>query len=248
MKLRQVALVAEQLAPVREQLFGLLGLTSDFADPGVGEFGLHNSVMAIGNTFLEVVAPTGPGTAAGRLLERRGGNGGYMVLLQVDEIEFYRSQTESMGIRKIWEIERAEVKAFHVHPRDIGAAIVSFDQMIPPESWAWAGAGWQDRRATNVAAITAVDIQGEDPAALAATWSSVLNRDCYFSGGKSVIPLDEGLVNVVPVADGRGEGLCAVEFEVSNKSAIQKQAAALGLEINGNEVELCGTRFRFRNW
>ena len=248
MKLRQVALVAERLAPVREQLFGLLGLTSDFADPGVGEFGLHNSVMAIGNTFLEVVAPKGPGTAAGRLLERRGGDGGYMVLLQVDEIEFYAAQTESLGIRKIWEIDRADARAFHVHPRDIGAAIVSFDQMIPPESWAWAGPGWQDRRATNVAGITAVDIQGEDPAVLAATWSSVLNRDCYYSRGKSVITLDEGLVNVVPITDERGEGVCAVEFEVSNKSAIEKQAAVLGLEIKGNEVEICGTCFRFRNW
>ena len=73
MRLRQVAFVAENLMQVREELFQLLGLSEDYADPGVGEFGLENSVMTIGDTFLEVVSPTQTGTTAGRLLERRQG-------------------------------------------------------------------------------------------------------------------------------------------------------------------------------
>ena len=44
MRLRQVAFVAENLMQVREELFQLLGLSEDYADPGVGEFGLENSV------------------------------------------------------------------------------------------------------------------------------------------------------------------------------------------------------------
>ena len=62
MKLKQVALVAGELAPVREQIFDILGLVADYDDPGVGAFGLCNSVMAIGETFLEVVCPKEEGT------------------------------------------------------------------------------------------------------------------------------------------------------------------------------------------
>ena len=86
MRLRQVALVAKELAPTRDVLFRLLGLSEDFADPIVSQFGLRNSVVPIGDTFLEVVSPVEEGTTAGRLLERRSGDGGYMILLQVDDI------------------------------------------------------------------------------------------------------------------------------------------------------------------
>ena len=68
MKLRQVALAAAELEPARSTLFELLGIHKDYADPGVGEFGLINSVMAIGDTFLEIVAPSEANTAAGRLV------------------------------------------------------------------------------------------------------------------------------------------------------------------------------------
>ena len=44
---------------------------------GSAEFGLENTLMPVGRNFLEVVAPIQEGTAAGRYLDRRGGNGGY---------------------------------------------------------------------------------------------------------------------------------------------------------------------------
>ena len=53
---------------------------------GVEKYGLVNALMPIGNSFLEVVAPTREGTAAGRCLERRDGEGGYMVILECDDI------------------------------------------------------------------------------------------------------------------------------------------------------------------
>ena len=56
-RLRQAVLVARDLAPVSERLRSELGLGEPFADPGVGAFGLHNAVYAIGDTFLEVVSP-----------------------------------------------------------------------------------------------------------------------------------------------------------------------------------------------
>lgn len=247
MKLRQVALVAAELTSVRRQIFALLGLRDDFADPGVGDFGLENSVMAIGNTFLEVVAPVKPETTAGRLLERRGGDGGYMVLVQVDDIEEYRAHTEALGIRKVWNIDRDDVKAFHVHPRDIGGAIVSFDQMNPPEKWEWGGPGWQDRRATHVRTISGVDLQAADPEALARRWSQAYKRDMHVDGDQFVIPLDEGTIYIHEATDGRGDGVSGVEFELNDRDAVAAAAEKLGLAWQNDTLEVCGTWFRFRN-
>lgn len=247
MKLRQVALVAAELAPVRTTLFQLLGLESDFADPGVGEFGLHNSVMAIGDTFLEVVSPKIAGTTAGRLLERRDGDGGYMVLAQVDDIEPVRQRTEALKIRKIWDIDRPEVKAFHVHPKDIGGAIVSFDQMIPSEDWLWGGPDWRNQRASNCEAIVACELQSVNHETLANHWARTF--DCPISSGDEGIKMqmDHGTyITFVPALDGRGDGVSGVTFASRNQAAVRAAADKLGLTWQDDSVAVCGTRLTFR--
>ena len=71
-RLRQIALVARDLEEVTGELQKTFGWADPFHDPGVGEFGLENSVFAAGETFIEVVSPVKPGTTAGRYLEKRG--------------------------------------------------------------------------------------------------------------------------------------------------------------------------------
>ncbi len=75
-RLRQAVLAARDLDAVAGELRAELGLGEPYADPGVGYFGLRNAVFALGDTFLEVVSPVEPDTAAGRLLERHGGDCG----------------------------------------------------------------------------------------------------------------------------------------------------------------------------
>ena len=246
MKLRQIALVASNLAETRGQFFQLLGLEDDFLDEGVGFFGLDNSVMPIGQTFLEIVSPNRDDTTAGRLLTRRSGDGGYMVLVQVGEIAPVSLRVDRLGIRKVWETDREEVTAFHVHPKDIGAAIVSFDEMRPPEEWVWAGPGWRNRRASHVEAISGVTIQCKDPESVARRWSEVFAKLVEWEGERFVMCLDEGLVDFVEAADGRGDGLSAVLFDTEDIGTIKAEAEAMSLEWIDDEVELCGTRLQFR--
>ena len=246
MKLKQVALVAGELAPVREQIFDILGLIADYDDPGVGAFGLCNSVMAIGESFLEVVCPKEEGTAASRLLERRGGDGGYMVMALVDSINGVSRRIESLQMRKVWEVDREEVSAFHVHPKDIGAAIVSFDEMRPSNEWLWAGSGWRDRKSSNVGGITAVDVQADDPETIAIKWAAAFGTTFDLEGDVLLMPLDDGHIRFIKAADGRGDGVAAVEFSVTDRSAIITAAEKHKLSWSGNEIMVCGTRFRFR--
>ncbi len=246
MKLRQVALAAAQLEPTRSNLLALLGATADYADPGVGEFGLVNSVMAIGDTFLEIVAPDQANTAAGRLLERRGETCGYMALMQVESYVDFNSHLEKSQVRKIWEVQRSEVSACHVHPKDIGAAIVSFDEMRPPESWLWAGPGWEGQRAQHAKRIIGCEVQAQNPKGLAQHWGDVMQISPVDLGENSRLSFHDG--TYIDFVAGSGyEGICAITFEVDEPKAMYERAKALGLSVTAKDdrVVIGGLRLTF---
>ena len=186
MRLRQIALVARELDPVVEDLCAVLGLEVCFRDPGVAEFGLHNALMPIGTCFLEVVSPMRPDTTAGRLLGKRGGDGGYMVIAQTDDLPRDRRRLAALGVRIVWQIELPDAQTIHLHPRDIGAAILSLDQMPEPESWRWGGPSWRSHMKTDVTkALVGAELQSPQPGALAARWGQVFGREPTPGRGRS---------------------------------------------------------------
>jgi hypothetical protein len=249
MRLRQVALIAEKLEPALADLCAVLGIEVGFRDPGVGEFGLHNAVMPIGDTFLEVVSPLGADTAGGRYLRRHGGDWGYMVLLQCDDLDADRARVERLGVRVVWKMDLPDIRGTHLHPRDIGGAILSLDAAVPPQSWRWAGPDWQAKVRTDIVReISAVDMQAADPAVVARRWAEVLAHPCSeVRPGRFEIALDRGVLGFVPDEDGRGEGVCAFSVRVCNRQALEAAARARGVDIHGDEVRLCGTRVRLES-
>src|SRR5258708_14995357 len=154
MRLRQIALVAKDLAAARADISAVLGIDYAFDDPGVGKYGLHNAVFPIGDTFLEVVSPKEPGTTAGRLLQKRGGDGGYMVILQVDDLEQARARVRDASARIADAMDRDGAAFTHIHPKDIGGGILFLDRIFPAERWAWGGPDRQSRLWSATAAHT----------------------------------------------------------------------------------------------
>ncbi|MDQ3739822.1 MAG: VOC family protein, partial [Actinomycetota bacterium] len=144
LRLRQAVLAARDLDAAVERLRDALPLGEPFADPGVGHFGLRNAVMALGDTFVEVVSPVREDTAAGRHLDRRG-DGGYMVMFQLDDLAPARERAAALGVRTVWELELPDIVDVHLHPRDMGAAIVALDRCDPPEGWRWGGPDWEGK-------------------------------------------------------------------------------------------------------
>jgi len=125
MRLRQIALVGSDLEAARADITAVLGLGAAYADPGVGKYGLHNGVWPIGDTFLEVVSPTQAGTTAGRLIDKRGGDGGYMAIFQCQDLAAARARIIAQGVRIADQFDGDGVAFTHLHPRDLGGAIVS---------------------------------------------------------------------------------------------------------------------------
>ena len=243
MRLRQIALVAEDLATARADIAAVLGVDYAYADPGVGKYGLHNAVFPIGDTFLEVVSPKQDGTTAGRLLQKRGGDGGYMVILQVDDLMDARARLQRVGARVADEMPLGDVAFTHVHPKDTGGAILSLDYMNPKERWEWGGRGWEQHVDTAVSqAIVGAELQAEDPAKMAARWAEVLGRSTERAGEIWHIALDESEIRFGPITDGRGEGLGAFDVKVHDADAVRSRAKAKGLLNESGDVVLSGTR------
>ena len=242
MRIRQIALVARELEPVVAHLTAVLDIEVGFRDPGVGEFGLHNAVMPVGQTFLEVVSPTREGTTAGRLLDRRGGDGGYMVILQTADLRADRARLAALGVRIVWQVELDDIATVHLHPRDIGGAIVSLDQPVPPGSWRWGGPEWRAKmRAEVVHGITSATIQAEDPLVMATRWAEVLGLPAPRRSGTTVIVgLSPGELRFVPVTDGRGEGMCAFAVAATDAERALATARVRGLPVSGRRVSIGG--------
>jgi hypothetical protein len=247
-RIRQIALVARELAPVVETLEQVLDVEVCFRDPGVGVFGLENALLPIGDTFLEVVSPVRAGASAARLLERRSGDGGYMVILQCEELEKQRRRVQELGVRVVWETSFEDIATIHLHPRDVGAAIVSLDEARPPESWRWAGPGWKSKLRTRVVrGIIGAELQSSDPTALAARWSQVLASPARrVSDDVHEIALEGGRLRFVTDRDGRGEGLGGLELDVVDRGRLLEAAGQRGLRVDDDVVEICGTRLRLR--
>ena len=225
-RLRQVALVAADIAAVESEIEAALGVELCFRDPGVGHFGLVNALYPIGDKLLEVVCPTEAGTTAGRLLDKRGGDGGYMVIFQVDDLDEMRRRLADAEARVVFEAVDAGVTGLHIHPRDVGGAIVSVDQTDDWEAWPWAGPTWQRNVRTEVVTdIVAVEIEADDPSAMAQRWHTVL-------GGQldgATLSFDEGAIRFTPAGD-RGEGVAALDLTATGD--------ATSLDICGTTINL----------
>jgi hypothetical protein len=168
-------IAAGELAPVAGALRGALELGEPFRDPGVGEFGLENVVFAVGDCFIEVISPARPETAAGRWLERHGGDGGYMVLFDIEDLEGARERAERIGVRVVWRIDLPDISGTHLHPADMRGAIVSLDRSDPYGTWRWGGPDWTARRGEGAPGrIAGITVAVDEPAAVAARWAEVL--------------------------------------------------------------------------
>jgi hypothetical protein len=245
-RLRQVALVAEELAPVLEDLQAVFGLEVAFRDPGVVTFGLENMVIPVGSQFVEVVAPIREGTTAGRYLERRKGNGGYMVICHTDDHARRKARVAELGVRTVLNFDEHGYTCMQLHPRDTGGSFLEIDRQEGGEEldgpWSPAGPNWQPAKRTSVVdGIRAVEIQGDDPAALAQKWGDIV--EIPVSGnGTPALRLDNAEIRFLPDTDGRGEGLSGIELSAVDANKARSAASERGL-LDGDVITICGTRF-----
>lgn len=234
-RLRQVALVAHDLEQVVAELGERLGLRVAHRDPAVGQFGLHNAVLPLGNQFVEVVSPTRPDTAAGRQLARLGGDGGYMVIGHTGpataDHDALRQRVADLGIRVALEYTEPDgYRLLQLHPGDTGGSFLEVDFQPggddPDGPWMPAGEHWQESVVTDlVSAIVAVEIRVPDPAVVAARWAEITSTPCdgtTLSWDNAVVRFTDGTGGLVAVEctgpDAATHRIGGIEFRIRPES------------------------------
>ena len=226
--------------PIVNDLCELFNFEVAFNDPGVAHFGLENAVIPIGTDFLEVVSPVEENTTAGRYLNKRGGDGGYMIIIQVDKFEDSQKLVNEYNIKTVWETDLPKAKAMHLHPKQMGGAILSLDWMEPKESWKWAGPNWEKNISGPIKGIDGVEIQSDDPELMLNTWLRVLGdveRD-----HENKILLDNTWIKFSQATDGRGPGISAFGLKAENSNEIIERAQNLGFMVD-DKITIGGVKF-----
>ena len=242
MRIRQIVFAAQDLPAGREVLAALLQLPTPFRDPGVAEFGIDNAVFTFGDQFIEVIAPVQPDTACGRHLARFG-DGGYMLILQTDDLAREHARIATVGVRSVWSKDLADISATHLHPKDVGGAIVSIDEPRPAASWRWGGPDWQVQEgAAGAQRIRGITLNARNPKALATRWAQVL--DCLAPlevDGRWRVALSEGFADFQQTAND-ADGVAGFTLAVAEPEAVLARARGIGLAVTGDTVLLLGAK------
>lgn len=232
-RLRQAVLAAADLEAVAGRLRDTLGLGEPYRDPEVAAFGVANTVFALGDCFLEVISPTRPDTTAGRYIDRHGGDAGYMLIFDLEQLEPARTRTRDMGIRTIWQMDLPDISGTHLHPSDMAGAIVSIDNSRPYGTWRWAGPEWTGRTGTGAPGrLAGVTVAVADPAGTAARWGAVLGVPVHETT-RPVLFLDGSQVAFEQAQEQRREGVSEIAVELPD-----------GLPGGASEVEVGGVVLR----
>jgi len=244
MRLRQICLVAPQLAPVIADISAIMGLDVCYRDGNVAKYGLENALLPVDTILLEVVAPfqPGSGTAAGRFIEKTGGRGGYMAIFACEDPDARGAKANAIGVRTANVITHAPYHGVQLHPRDCRAAFIEFnhtdgsDDILGP--YPPAGPDWQKSiRKDTTLALTEVEMQSPEPEGLAAHWGKIVG-----------IPAD-GAVVKLPNATfrfvkGDSEIMSGLTFKVADKARVVDAARVRGCAVKGDEFQLCGVSFK----
>jgi len=250
LRLRQICLVSSQLEKSVNDIRAVFGLDVCYRDPSVAKYGLKNALLPIGNNFLEIVAPFRDGTTAERFLKKRGGAGGYMVILECDDVVKRERRMLELDIRIINKLEYRSFQSIQMHPRDTGAAIIETGTDSRsgegPGPWHPAGDNWETAVRTDVVSgLVAAELQSDDPRTLASRWSEVLDVEMDEStDGTPILRLENADLRFMTSLDNRGEGLTTLCLRTVNRTEILREAAAHGCKTDRDTVTVCGTQFK----
>ena len=251
MRLRQVAFIAREIAPVARELETVFGLKVGFRDPGVGVFGLKNVVMPVGGEFLEVLEPFRDDASGARYLTRRGGDAGYMVILQDADALAHRARLEAMGARVIAKSPDRTYRYTHFHPGDCAGVLMSIDSVEgdfgwrePKSEWPPAGPDWRAHESQDSLGVAAVTLQSRDPVSACERWCTLLDRPARTGGDTLEIVLERGVIRFVAPVDADGTGVVGLDVEVKDAEGTLDKARQAGLPVAAGAVQICGVTMR----
>ena len=245
MRLRQLVIATSEMDALADKICDLFELKKTYTDPELTVFGLENVLIPFGDTFLELVTPVKENTSAERFLKKRGGDGGYMVIVDSMDLEKQRQRLETAKLDIVWYENRKSNgihgQSLHLHPKQVGGAILSIDNMTPSSSWLWAGTEWEkDINKSLVSHLSGVTICSPKPDNLLSNWEKALGKKR--ASDDTSIDLVGSKIKFVINAQSHSEHISSFQIHSTKKSHLEKRAENRGFLVNNN-IHLGGVDF-----
>ena len=167
---------------------------------------------------------------AGRLLDKHGGDYGYMVIMQLSDLEEARARLAGSASASCGRPTSAMPRARTCTRRTWVDAILSLDWMDPPESWKWAGPEWEKHVDTDtVTALSGVIVAVPDPEATASRWADVFGVAA--SGAHIALDHDTS-ISFVKSERPEDEGVCGIEVVAAEPRRAGETSSICGIDVN----------------
>ncbi|KAI9709946.1 MAG: hypothetical protein M1820_003024 [Bogoriella megaspora] len=264
-RLRQLALVAQDISEAEKLLTSVLGTEVVYRDPRVGIWGLQNFLIPTGGDFIEVVSPTQPNTTAGRLLSKRG-DGGYMVIMQTTNAAKQKERIEAKGLAKvIYTHEEDDSICVQYHPKGIKGGIIpeldshketaSNPSPLRTPFSPWHACGSLSTYPTYssimkrhsdlslVGAILRLAPGDTETEAASRQWEQIFG----IPRSRDLLAFTNARLGFIRSQDGEQEGLVSITIAVEGKAnfdGILERASKAGLCADG-WINMCGVRWYF---
>ncbi len=155
-----------------------------------------------------------------------------MVILQTDDLAADRTRIEALGVRIVWGSRHEDIESIHLHPGDVGGAILSLDEARPPGSWRWAGPAWRQHvRTERTERLVGAELESPRPLAMARRWAEVLGlADALeITGEGARIGLEGGELRFRPAPEGQVPGL--VGIDIAGPAPLETEAGGVRFRV-----------------
>lgn len=228
-RVRHYVLATRDMAFVCDQIYEFLGLppTPKKEGPGVTEqYGFYSTMMRIGTTMLEVVQPIKPDHHLNAWLEERGGDGGYMVVLQTYDAEALKRRASEENLKLTRDMM---FKGQHMIQFDYKRFGTHFElyQYTPEDNW-WGDPLNRPYGDARVASdVVGGEVAVENPEEIAAQVARLFIGE--HDGGAKVRFIDRTIA-FSPV-EGKKRGLVAIDLKAREKVRIGDWARIGGVQF-----------------
>lgn len=164
-----------------------------------------------------------------------------MVCLQTTELAAVERRIAEAGVRVVEDLPYEGGRTLHLHPKDVGGAILSVDATLPAWRWPWVG---DDRAPPLVEAagleIVGLELRSVRPAALARRWAGLVGEGAAAEDSVWRVPLPGCELRFRAAPEEGAGGLCGLVVRALDPDAVRGRAAARGRLGPGGTIRLAG--------
>lgn len=229
-RVRHYVLATHDMNFVCDQIYEVLGLapTPKKEGPGVTEqYGFYSTMMRVGTTMIEVVQPIKPDHLLNRWFDERGGDGGFMVVMQTFDADALKARAAAENLKLTRDMM---FKGQHMLQFDYKHFGTHFElyKYTPEEDW-WGNPRTGPYSDARVASdVVGGEVAVENPEAIAAQTARLfLARQ---DGTR--VHFEDRTINFVE-AKGQARGLVALDLKAREQARV------------GDWARICGVKFRF---